>query len=441
MVSGELEPHPGDGKVLRLKVLSIFGTRPEAIKMAPVIRELRRNCARIESIVCVTGQHREMLDQVLGLFDLRPDIDLDLMEENQDLAALTSKAIAAVTAVLERIKPEIVLVQGDTTTALAGALAAFYKRVPVAHVEAGLRTRNRYSPFPEELDRRLVGVLATYHFAPTETAAAALRGEGVPHENIFVTGNTVIDTLLWTVSRPPSPDTARFLGRLGVHVSPDAAGLPGDVPISSPNGHKLILVTAHRRENFGRPLEEICGALRDLARRNQDVEIVYLVHMNPNVRQAVIRLLANEERVRLLDPLPYEAFSFLMKHAYLILTDSGGIQEEAPSLGKPVLVLRTETERPEAVEAGTARVVGVDRNAILQEAERILRDREEYERVAKAVNPYGDGHAAERIVKVIVGVSSRNYTLTSPVAADADLPEIPRVGSECSPPRQERFCW
>ncbi len=390
-----------------LKVLSIFGTRPEAIKMAPVVKELRKRPEQVESVVCATAQHREMLDQVLNLFGVRPDIDLGLMEENQELSSLTAKAITALAEVLERVQPGIVLVQGDTTTAMAGALAAFYKRVPVGHVEAGLRTQNRYRPFPEEGNRRMVGVLATYHFAPTETAAEALRAEGVANENIFVTGNTVIDALLWTISRPPSIATAQLLSRSSAGIPNDSLRPvpPGQIPnldLPASNRHKLILVTAHRRENFGRPLENICRGLRDIARRNPDVEIIYPVHMNPNVRKTVYRMLGNQERIHLLEPLAYEPFSFLMKQAYLILTDSGGIQEEAPSLGKPVLVLRTETERTEAVSAGTARVVGVDPATILEETERFLYDRSEYERMARAVNPYGDGHAAERIVKTIL---------------------------------------
>ncbi len=380
--------------------------------MAPVVKELKRRHEEVESIVCVTAQHREMLDQVLNLFDVRPEIDLDLMEENQDLSTLTAKAVAALTRVLEEIRPQVVLVQGDTTTAMAGALAAFYKRLPVGHVEAGLRTQNRYSPFPEEMNRRLVGVLATYHFAPTETAAEALRGEGIANENIFVTGNTVIDTLLWAASQPASLEMARFLSSFGAWFPTDPSG---DIQagrglsscLSPSNCHRLILVTAHRRENFGRPLENICRALQAIVQRNRDVEIIYPVHMNPNVREPVYRILGNEERIHLLEPLAYEPFSFLMKQAYLILTDSGGIQEEALSLGKPVLVMRTETERPEAVMAGAAKIVGVDPVAILEETERFLHDASEYERVAKAIHPYGDGHAAERIVKIILDAHRR----------------------------------
>ncbi len=387
-----------------LKVLSIFGTRPETIKMAPVIRELGKKPELVESVVCVTGQHREMLDQVLETFDIRPKIDLDMMKEDQDLPSLAARMITAISEVLERTRPDVVLVQGDTTTALAGALAAFYSRIPVGHVEAGLRTRNRYSPFPEEIDRRLVGVLATYHFAPTRTAAEALRAEGIPDQQIFVTGNTVIDALLWTVSRPPAPETTECLRGSGVWMATRAAqGADGE---SKPccDLPRLILVTAHRRENFGRPLENICSALRTIARRNPDVQIIYPVHKNPNVSGPVYRMLGGEERIHLTEPLAYGPFAFLMKQAYLILTDSGGIQEEAPALGKPVLVMRAETERPEAVQAGTVKIVGVERERILEETERFLNDRFAYERMARAVNPYGDGHAAERIVKTILAI-------------------------------------
>jgi UDP-N-acetylglucosamine 2-epimerase (non-hydrolysing) len=385
-----------------LRILSVIGTRPEAIKMAPVIREFGKKAEQVESIVCVTAQQREMLDQVVRLFDLRPDIDLDLMKENQDLAGLTARSVTAISEVLERTQPDVVLVQGDTTTAMVSALAAFYRRIPVGHVEAGLRTGSRYSPFPEEIDRRLVGVLATYHFAPTETAAEALRSEGVPHDHVFVTGNTVIDALFWAISRPRTLEVGHLLRTCGARLPSDQTGA------ASTDGQRIILVTAHRRENFGRPLENICSALRAIVRRNADVEIVYAVHRNPNVREPVHRMLGGQERVHLVEPLDYEPFTFLMKQAYLILTDSGGIQEEAPALGKPVLVLRTETERPEAVKAGTVKVVGVECDRIVGETERFLRDRRTYDQVARAVNPYGDGHAAERIVKTILEIYHRS---------------------------------
>ena len=362
-----------------MRVLSIFGTRPEAIKMAPVVKELEKHSDKIESIVCVTGQHREMLDQVLSLFEIKPQIDLNLMEPNQTLASLTAKAITSLTDVIVSVEPNVVLVQGDTTTAMVASLASFYQKVPVGHIEAGLRTYDRYSPFPEEINRRLISVLATYNFAPTQIAVDALLAEGFPEESIFLTGNTVIDALLMTIKKNYEFDIG--------------------FPLLS---NKLILVTAHRRENFGKPFENICVALREIARRNPEVEIVYSVHLNPNVRNTVYSLLSNQERIYLLEPVEYGKFVHLMNRSYIILTDSGGIQEEAPALGKPVLVLRCETERPEAVEAGAVKIVGTDTQTIISETERLLYDKEEYSRMSKAISPYGDGHAAERIVNIIL---------------------------------------
>ncbi len=361
------------------KVMVVFGTRPEAIKMAPVVKELEKHFDKIESVVCVTGQHREMLDQVLSLFEIKPQIDLNLMEPNQTLASLTAKAITSLTDVIANVKPDVVLVQGDTTTAMVAGLASFYQKVSVGHVEAGLRTYDRYSPFPEEINRRLISVLATHNFAPTQTAVNALMDEGYPEESIFLTGNTVIDALLMTVKRDYELD-------LGF----------------SPLSDKLILVTAHRRENFGQPLENICTALKEITRCNPEVEIVYPVHLNPNVRSTVYQMLSNQERIHLIEPLEYENFVHLMNRSYLVLTDSGGIQEEAPALGKPVLVLRSETERPEAIEAGVVKLVGTDTKVIVSETERLLHDEEEYAAMSKGVSPYGDGHAAERIVKIIM---------------------------------------
>jgi UDP-N-acetylglucosamine 2-epimerase (non-hydrolysing) len=362
-----------------MKVLSVFGTRPEAIKMAPVILELQKYPERICACVCVTAQHREMLDQVLEWFQIAPDCDLDLMQPDQGLADLASRVLVSVSKVLQEVQPDVVLVQGDTTTVMMTALAAFYQRIPVGHVEAGLRTRNRYNPFPEEINRRMAGALATYHFAPTERAAAALRAEQVPEENIFVTGNTVVDALLMTAQRPVA---------LKLDFSLD--------------GRRLILVTAHRRESFGAPFESLCLALRDLAERNPDVEVVYPMHLNPKVREPVGRILAGQPRIHLLEPLRYEQFAHLMAHAYLILTDSGGIQEEAPVLGKPTLVMRETTERPEAIEAGTARLVGTNRQRIVAEAERLLYDQESYRAMAQVGSPFGDGRAAERIVDILL---------------------------------------
>lgn len=362
-----------------MKVLSVLGTRPEVIKMASVIKRIQQHTDSIESIVCVTAQHRQMLDQTLDLFDIRPDIDLDLMTENQTLALLTTTAITALTDTICRVRPHIVLVQGDTTTAMVAAMVAFYERVNVGHVEAGMRTCDRYNPFPEEINRRLISVLTTYHFAPTQTAANALRAEGIDPAAIFVTGSTAIDTLKQTIAQPYSLDMS----------------VPSD-------NRRLILVTAHRRESHGSGLESICWALRDLAERNGDVEIVYPVHLNPNVQETVRRILSGAERIHLVAPLSYRPFVHLMNRAYLVLTDSGGVQEEAPALGKPVLVMRHETEWPEAVQAGIAKLVGTDRATIVTETERLLHDKAEYQRMARVTSPYGDGHAAERIVQVLL---------------------------------------
>lgn len=362
------------------RVLSVFGTRPEAIKLAPVVLELGKHPDRFENLVCVTAQHRQMLDQVLDWFEIAPRYDLNLMRPDQTLAEFAGRALVAIGQLYEEVRPDVVLVQGDTSTAMIAALGAFYRRTPVGHVEAGLRTRDRYNPFPEEINRRVVGTLATFHFAPTAQAAAALRAEQVPESSLFVTGNTVIDALLMTVRRPVTLD-------LGFGWE----------------GRRLVLVTAHRRESFGAPFESLSSALRDIADRNEDVEIVYPVHLNPNVRRPVMRILGGHPRVHLIEPLRYEQFCHLMAQAYLILTDSGGIQEEAPVLGKPTLVMRETTERPEAIAAGTARLVGTDRGKIVAEAERLLRDQAAYAAMAQAGSPFGDGHAAERIVAALAG--------------------------------------
>jgi UDP-N-acetylglucosamine 2-epimerase (non-hydrolysing) len=331
-----------------------------------------------------------MLDQVLELFDIKPDIDLDLMEAGQMPASFAAQAIVNLTEVLERVRPDVVLVQGDTTTAMVGGLAAFYQKIPVGHVEAGLRTRLRYRPFPEEMNRRVLGVLACFHFAPTEGAAKALRCEGVPEDAIFVTGNPVIDALRWISARKPSHEAEQFLDKLGL----DADGHSG-------KALRTFLVTAHRRESFGGPLEGVCTALRALVRRNPDLQVIYPVHLNPKVRKPVFDLLAGEPRIHLTEPLPYEMLVHLMARSYAVLTDSGGLQEEAPALGKPVLVLRSETERPEGVAAGVAKLVGTDPGVIIDEAERLLRDENLYRRMACAVDLYGDGNAARRIVDVL----------------------------------------
>jgi UDP-N-acetylglucosamine 2-epimerase (non-hydrolysing) len=362
-----------------MRILSIFGTRPEAIKMAPVIKELEKHRDAVASVVCVTAQHREMLDQVLYLFEIEPQIDLDLMEPNQTLTSLSAKALADLSEVVVDVKPDVILLQGDTTTAMLASLASFYEKVPVGHVEAGLRTYDRYSPFPEEINRRLISVLTTYNFAPTQTAVDALMAEGSAKQSIFLTGNTVIDALLMTVRKDCDLNMS-FLD----------------------TSKKLILVTAHRRESFGKPFQDVCRALKEIAIRNTEVEIVYPVHLNPNIQNTAYQILSNQERIHLIEPLEYKRFVHLMNRSYIVLTDSGGIQEEAPALGKPVLVLRDKTERPEAVESGTAKLIGPNRDSIISETEKLLHDKDEYSKMSRAVSPYGDGHAAERIVKVLL---------------------------------------
>lgn len=366
----------------KIKILSIFGTRPEAIKMAPLVKELQqRDCFQCE--VAVTAQHRQMLDQVLSLFGINVDYDLNIMTDRQSLFSITTKALLGLRDVLDSSKPDMVLVHGDTTTTFAGALAAFYDGVKVGHVEAGLRTHNKWLPFPEEMNRKLTGALADLHFAPTRTARKNLLREGVSSQNIFVTGNTVIDALRTTVKED-------FV------FSTDALNnLDFD-------RQKVVLVTAHRRENLGEPLENICHAIRKLADSFRDIKVVYPVHLNPAVRDTVFQILGQHERILLLDPLDTDEMHNLMAKSFLILTDSGGLQEEAPSLGKPVLVLRHETERPEAVKAGTVKIVGTDREVIYKEAARLLTDKQEYDRMANAVNPYGDGRASIRIADFLL---------------------------------------
>jgi UDP-N-acetylglucosamine 2-epimerase (non-hydrolysing) len=364
-----------------IKVLTVFGTRPEAIKLAPVIQRLGRD-ARFKCVTCVTSQHREMLDQVLGVFEIVPHYDLGLMTPGQSLVDVTAKVIQKVSEVIAAERPAIVLVQGDTTTTFAASLAAFYHRVPVGHIEAGLRTENKYQPFPEEINRRLTTVLADYHYAPTEVSRQNLLREGIDGRRILVTGNTGIDALLHAVDR------VRQDGGINNLLAPR---LP-DV-----NGKRLILVTAHRRESFGAPFEAICDALRQIAERNPDVTIVYPVHLNPNVQRPVLERLAGRPRIHLLEPLDYLSFIRMMDRAHLILTDSGGIQEEAPALGKPVLVLRNTTERPEAVEAGSARLIGTRTETITSAVQNLLDDVEAHAQMSRARNPFGDGHASERI--------------------------------------------
>ncbi len=371
-----------------MKVLSVFGTRPEAVKMAPVVRCLAQT-AGIESRVCVTAQHRQMLDQVLQLFEIRPDYDLDLMRDDQGLAELSASIFTGLDPVLADFHPDWVLVQGDTTTVAIAALLSYYRRIRVGHVEAGLRTYDKWQPFPEEINRRVAGVTADLHFAPTEWTRRNLLREGIDDKIIMVTGNPVIDALQYVAGQPEPDSVCELVDSLGIRSDPGA------------EGRRLVLVTAHRRESFGAPLESICEALRQLAARG-DIEIVYPVHLNPNVQQPVKRILGGVRHVTLLPPLDYLPLVHLMKRSTLILTDSGGIQEEAPAFGKPVLVLREVTERPEGVEAGTVKVVGAEAGRIVREAGSLLDDPTAYTRMAQAVNPYGDGHAAPRIVQALL---------------------------------------
>lgn len=361
------------------KVLVVFGTRPEAIKMAPVIRELKK-VEDITTKVAVTGQHREMLDQVLKLFDIVADYDLNLMREKQDLFSITTGVLEGMKAILDKEQPDMVLVHGDTSTTFAAALAAFYQRIPVGHVEAGLRTRNKYSPYPEEMNRSLAGRIAELHFAPTDTARDNLLSESTAGFRIWVTGNTVIDALLDTIK--PGYEFGEEFSQIDFN-------------------RRIILVTTHRRENWGNSMRNIYAALLDLVNEFPDVEVVFPVHKNPVVREIAEEMLQGRERFHLIEPLDYEPFAHLMNCCYMVMTDSGGLQEEAPSLGKPVLVLRDTTERPEAIEAGTVKLVGTNRDKIYHQAKRLLTDPDEYEQMARAINPYGDGKAAVRIAKIV----------------------------------------
>lgn len=358
------------------KIICVVGTRPEAIKMAPIILALKQESA-LDVRVLATAQHRHLLDQVMMVFDIEPDIDLDIMRPDQALTTLTARLLLDLDGVLLAEKPDVVLAQGDTTTVMTVALACFYHKIPFGHVEAGLRTWDMQNPFPEEMNRVIAGRLAKWHFAPTESSRQNLLREGVSDADIIVTGNTVIDALLSVADREM------------------------ELPVELGPTKRLILVTAHRRENFGEPFERVCRALLTLLERNQDVQVLYPVHPNPNVRETAHRLLGSHSRVVLCDPLDYLPFVAAMKRAYLILSDSGGVQEEAPALGKPVLVLRHETERPEAVEEGVVKLVGTDYDAIVSEAQRLLDDESAYHAMARGISPYGDGHAAERIVNIL----------------------------------------
>lgn len=369
-----------------MRILTVFGTRPEAIKLAPVVRAFSA-APGVEHMLCVTGQHRQMLDQVLDVFGLTPDFDLNVMKPGQDLTHVTAAVLEGVGPVIDRTAPDWVIVQGDTTTAFGAALAAFYRKTKVAHVEAGLRSGNIYSPWPEEMNRKLVGSIATYHFPPTEVAKRNLLAEGVPEKAISVTGNTVIDALQWMDDRLTRDDSLR-------------AKLEANFPFLNAE-RRLVLVTGHRRENFDGGLEQVCRALAELSGRG-DVDVVYPVHLNPRVQETAQKVLGKSANVHLIEPLEYAPFVALMRRAYLIVTDSGGIQEEAPSLGKPVLVTRDTTERPEAIDAGTAKLVGTDTDGLLKAATELLDDHKAYARMARAANPFGDGRASQRIVAALL---------------------------------------
>ncbi len=385
------------------KILIVFGTRPEAIKMAPLVKALQRESGIFDAKVCVTAQHREMLDQVLKIFDISPDYDLDIMKPGQDLYDVTSGVLLGMKEVLSDFRPDIVLVHGDTTTTLAVSLAAFYRKIPVGHVEAGLRTEDIYSPWPEEANRQLTSRLTRLHFAPTSKSRQNLLAEKIPDENIVVTGNTVIDALflvLEKIGSNPEKETKiieTLKNRLPFFQTPKTQ----NPKTQNPKPKQLILVTGHRRENFGRGFINICEALKEIAEKEPDVDIVYPVHLNPNVQKPVNEILGDTPNIHLIPPLEYEPFVYLMSKAHIIVTDSGGIQEEAPSLGKPVLVMRETTERPEAVEAGTVKLVGTDKKVIVESALKLLNDRESYEKMSKAHNPYGDGKASERITETL----------------------------------------
>ena len=384
------------------KVLLVFGTRPEAIKMCPLVKEFQKYLTEFQTVVCVTGQHREMLDQVLQIFGVTPDYDLNIMKQGQDLFDVTSRVLTGMRDVLDAEKPDVVLVHGDTTTSMAAALATFYRQIPVGHVEAGLRTHNIYSPWPEEMNRQITGRIASYHFSPTPLSRQNLLNEGIDPEKITVTGNTVIDALQWVVEN--------VMEKGYVPKDPSVASLFKDDK-QRPEGRRMVLITGHRRENFGEGFINICQAIKQLAEKYPDVDFVYPMHLNPNVRKPIKEIFGdqisrlhpadsarNDINLYFIEPLDYLDFVFLMSRSTLVLTDSGGIQEEAPGLGKPVLVMRDTTERPEALKAGTVRLVGTDKDRIISEVSRLLDDQDYYRAMSQAVNPYGDGKACGRIV-------------------------------------------
>lgn len=365
-----------------MKIMCVFGTRPEGIKMAPIIKAMKKR-PEIESVICITAQHREMLDQVLNLFNIVPDYDLNIFKPGQSLTEITTRAIKGLEEVILKENPDVLLVQGDTTTVFAGALAAFYQKVKIGHVEAGLRSGNLYSPYPEEANRKLTGIVTNFHFAPTERNRQNLLKEDYPDSNIYITGNTVIDALKYTIKE-------NYIFNNPLLNSLDY------------KNKRIILMTSHRRENIGIPMENIFTAVRNIVEKYKDVEVVFPVHLNPKVRDIANKILGQNLRIHLIDPLDYEPFTNLMAKSYLVVTDSGGLQEEAPTLGKPVLVVREETERPEGIEAGTARLVGTNYQPIFDNLDLLLKDNQEYDKMAKAVNPYGDGNASERIVEILI---------------------------------------
>ena len=384
------------GIIIMKNMMLVFGTRPEAIKMAPLVKEFQKYPEKFKTIVCVTGQHREMLDQVLRIFDIQPDYDLNIMKQGQDLYDVTAKVLIGMRDVLKETQPDIVLVHGDTTTSTAAALAAFYQQIPVGHVEAGLRTHNIYSPWPEEMNRQITGRIATYHFAPTSLSKDNLLQEGVSEERIIVTGNTVIDALYMVVEKIKND------GILSCELEKVLKASGYDIGRLS-DGRKLVLITGHRRENFGDGFISMCKAIKSLSEKYPEVDFVYPMHLNPNVRKPIYEVFGESQRANLffIEPLEYLSFVYLMEKSAIVLTDSGGIQEEAPGLGKPVLVMRDTTERPEALEAGTVKLVGTDYDKIVNEVSGLLDNQEYYEKMSKAVNPYGDGKACSRIVKAL----------------------------------------
>lgn len=373
--------------MIDLKIMTVFGTRPEGIKMAPIIKELEKR-EGIESVVCITAQHRQMLDQVLNLFDIKPDYDLNIFKPGQTLTEITTRALQGLEEVIIKEKPDVLLVQGDTTTVFAGGLAAFYQKVKIGHVEAGLRSGNLYSPYPEEANRKLTGILTDFHFAPTERNRQNLLKEDYPEEKIFITGNTVIDALKYVIKEDYIFDID-LLNKLDY------------------KNKRVILLTCHRGENIGKPMEEIFTAIKDIVEKYEDVELVFPMHLNPRVREIANKILIDNDRIHLIEPLDYEPVANLMSKVHLIVTDSGGLQEEGPTFGKPVLVVREETERPEGIEAGTAKLVGTKYNNVFNEINLLLSNKEEYNKMANAVNPYGDGKASERIVDILVNSERR----------------------------------